>query len=246
LAARIMAEAGLGVHVAGGRFGAGVGVWRFSAMDRRGRAGGECIPPPHYRRRGRGGVEEATMKRLLVGVLLTTTGVALGAGRASALSAGECAGLSIRVKDLPEATSAQCGSENFGGGGDRGSGIDEFIQIIGAESMFVVSHAAAGTRTYLKRLGVKDVIANYSIFESTDNWGDETESDDFAVRRFNAKLAGSGSQVVCFGFVHFAGHVARSTGYRHLISGYSCNFTSVPPTDSRIDKLVGSIDFDFE
>ena len=186
------------------------------------------------------------MKRLRVGVLLAIIGVLLDARPASALSAGECAGLSIHVKNLPEANSAQCGSENFGGGGDQGSGRDEFIQIMGAESIFVVSHAAAASRTYMKRLGVKDVIGNYGIFTTTDSWGEETESSDFAVRRFDAKLAGSGAKVVCFGFVRFSGHVARSTGYRHLISGYACNFTSTPPTDSRIDELVGSIDYDFE
>jgi len=199
---------------------------------------------PHGRMRG--GIEEATMKRLLVGALLAIVGVALQAERASAASAGECAGLSVHVKELPEASSAQCGSQNFGGGGDQGSGKDEFIQIMGADSIFVVSHAAAAGRTYMKRLGVKDVIGNYHIFESTDNWGEETESNDFAVRRFNAKLARSGTKVVCFGFVHFTGHVAGTTGYRHLISGYSCNFSSTPPTDSRIDQLVGGIAYDFE
>ena len=101
--------------------------------------------------------------------------------------------MSIHVKDLPEASAARCGSENFGGGGDPGSGRDEFIQIMGADSISVISHAAAESRTYMKRLGVKDVIGNYDIFESTDDWGDETESSDFAVRRFNAKLAGSGA-----------------------------------------------------
>ena len=186
------------------------------------------------------------MKRLLVGVLLSILGVALQPDTASAASAADCAALSIRVKNLPEASSAQCGSEPFGGGGDQGSGTDEYIQIMGSDSITVVSHAAASSRTYMRRLGVKDVIGNYGIFESTDNWGDETESNDFAVRRFNAKLAGSGAKVVCFGFVHFSGHVARSTGYRHLISGYSCNFSSTQPTDSRIDQVVGSIDFDFE
>ncbi len=186
------------------------------------------------------------MKRLLMGVLLSILGVAPHAERASAMSAGECAGLSIHVKDLPEASSAQCGSRNFGGGGDQGSGRDEFIQIMGADSISVVSHAAAAGRTYMKRLGVKDLIGNYDAFESTDNWGDETESSDFAVRRFNAKLAESGAKVVCFGFVHFAGHVAGATGYRHLISGFSCNFSPTPPTDARIDELVGSIDYGFE
>lgn len=186
------------------------------------------------------------MKRLVVGVLAVVAGFALPAERATALSAGECSDLSIRVKDLPEASTARCGAENFGSGGDLGSGRDEFIQIMGADSIFVVSHAAAGTRTYMKRLGVKDVIGNYHIFESTDNWSEETESSDFSVRRFNATLAGSGTKVACFGFVHFAGHVAGATGYRHLISGYSCSFSSTPPTDARIDTLMGSIDYDFE
>lgn len=186
------------------------------------------------------------MKRLLVGVLLLIVGVALHGERAAALSTAECAGLAIRIKGLPEASAARCGTEKFGGGGDQGSGMDEFIQIVGADFIFVVSHAAAGTRTYMRRLGVKDVIGHYSIFESTDNWGDETESKSFAVRQFDAKLTGSGTKVVCFGFVHFTGHFAGTTGYRHLISGYACNFSSTPPTSSRIDELVGSIDYDFE
>jgi hypothetical protein len=236
LAARIIADAGMGVHAAGG------GARRWTG--RPGRAENAFRCPPHGRMRG--GIWEATMKRLLVGVVLAIGAILLDADPASALSAGECAELSIHVKNLPESNSAQCGSENFGSGGDQGSGRDEFIQIMGAESIFVVSHAAAASRTYMKRLGVKDVIGNYEIFTSTDSWGDETESNDFAVRRFNAKLAGSGAKVVCFGFVHFAGHVASTTGYRHLISGYFCNFSSMPPTDSWIDKLVGSIDYGFE
>jgi hypothetical protein len=186
------------------------------------------------------------MKRLVVGVLAAITGFVLPAERAAAASTGECAELSIRVKVLPEAATARCGSETFGGGGDQGSGRNEYIQIVGADSIFVVSHAAAGTRTYMKRLGVKDVIGNYHIFEKTDNWGEETESRNFSVRRFNATLAGSGAKVACFGFVHFTGHFAGTSGYRHLISGYSCNFSATPPTDARIDTLVGAIDYDFE
>jgi hypothetical protein len=185
------------------------------------------------------------MKRLVVWALLAMAGAALPAERAAAMSAGECAGLSIHMKDLPEASSTQCGAENFGGG-DQGSGRAEFIQIMGSDSISVVSHASAGVRTYLKRLGVKDMIANYEIFASTDHWGEEIESNDFTVRRFDAKLAGTGAPLACFGFVHFAGHVARSTGYRHVISGYSCNFGPTTPTDARIDTLVGSIAYDFE
>ena len=130
------------------------------------------------------------MKRLVVGVLLSILVVALHAQRASALSAGECADLSIHVKDLPEASAARCGSENFGGGGDTGFGRQEVIQIIGVDSVSVISHAAAEGHTYMKRLGVKDVIGNYDAFESTSDWGDESEGSNFAVRRFNAKPGG--------------------------------------------------------
>jgi len=183
------------------------------------------------------------MKRLVLGVAVTLA-LAVPAGRAAAMSPGECADLSIRIK-LPEASSAKCGGENFGGG-DQGSGRAEYIQIITGDSIFVVSHTSAGVRSYMRRLGVKDMIGNYSIFASTDNWGDETESNDFTLRRFDAKLTGSGAKVLCVGFVHFSGHVASSTGYRHVISGYDCSFGATPPTDARMDQLVGSIGYDFE
>ena len=186
------------------------------------------------------------MKRLVVGLLLAMAGVAWQARPVLALSAEECASLSIRIKNLPETSSMRCGSREFGGGGDQGSGRDEFIQIMGADSVSIVSHSSAGTRSFMVRLGVKEVMHNYRIFESTDNWGDETESGRFTVRRFDAKLTGSGTKVLCVGFVHFTGHVANSTGYRHLISGYSCGFGGTRPTDGRIDQLVGSIDYDFE
>jgi hypothetical protein len=184
------------------------------------------------------------MKRLVVGVALAAA-VALPAERAAAMSPAECAELSIHLKNLPEASSARCGGENFGGG-DQGSGRQEYIQIMAGDSLFVVSHTSAGVRTYLRRLGVKDIIGNYPVFASTENWGEETDSSDFALRRFDAKLTGTGAKVLCVGFVHFSGHVARSTGYRHVISGYDCSFGATPPTDARMDQLVSSIGYDFE
>jgi len=192
------------------------------------------------------GIGEARMKRLVAGMLLAMAAIVLRAQPAAALSSGECADLSIRVKTPPAESSMRCGAKDFGGGGDQGSGRDEFIEIMGTDSITVVSHSAAGTRTYMLRLGVKEVMHNYRIFESTDNWGDETESGRFTLRRFDATLKGSGTKVRCIGFVHFTGHVANTTGYRHLIGGYSCSFGPTPPADSRIDALVSGIDYDFE
>jgi hypothetical protein len=172
--------------------------------------------------------------------------VGLQVPQALALSAEECSDLAIRLKTPPPSSTVRCGHSDFGGGGDQGSGRDEYIQIMGTDSVSVISHAAAGTRTYMLRLGVKEVMHNYSIFQSTDNWGDETESGRFTTRSFDGKLSGSGAKVLCVGFVHFTGHVANTTGYRHLISGFSCSFGGARPTDGRIDDLVGSIDYDFE
>jgi hypothetical protein len=160
------------------------------------------------------------------------------------LSAGECAGLSIQVEDVPQAISTECGSRNIGGGGDQGSGKRDVVQVLGPAFVFVVSHASVGHRTYLVRLGVRDVILNYPVFEATDGWGDEVKRGAFTIRRFEAKLAG-GLEAACFGFTRFSGHVAGTTGYRHLISGYYCDFAGSPPTEARIDDILSRVRYDF-
>ncbi len=176
--------------------------------------------------------------------LLLAAGAMLSPVEATAaLSVGECAGMSIRVEDVPGAISTECGSRDIGGGGDQGTGSREVVQVLGPTFVFVVSHASVGHRTYLVRLGVRDVIQNHPVFETTDGWGDETNRGAFTVRRFDARLAGM--QAACFGFTRFSGHVAGTTGYRHLISGYYCDFAGLPPTDALIDDMMGRVGYDF-
>jgi hypothetical protein len=168
---------------------------------------------------------------------------ALLSSESMALSSGECAALSVQVR-LPEASSAECESGNVGGGGDQGSGSDELIRIISGASILIVSHAHVGRHTYLRRLSVKDIIGNFRGFDSVDDWGEERESGDFTVRPFRARMS-SGSGMACFGFSLYSGHVARTTGYRHHIGGFYCDFGGLPVTDARIDEVVGSIEYNF-
>jgi hypothetical protein len=185
------------------------------------------------------------MKTRLMRAVLATAGVLLLSSEAGSSGPAECAELSVRIEGLPQPLSMECGTRGIGGGGDQGSGTSEFIQAIGVDFVFVVTHAAAGHHTYFLRLGVKDVVENYRAFDTTDGWGDETESGEFAVRRFEAGLAGSGARAACFGFTRFSGHVARTTGYRHHLSGFYCDLAGSPPTDGRIDEMMNSVKYDF-
>lgn len=185
------------------------------------------------------------MKTRLMRVALVAAGALLPSSEAGSLSAAECAELSIRIEGLRQPLAMECGTRGIGGGGDQGSGTNEFIQVIGADFVFVVTHAAAGHHTYFLRLGVKDVVENYRAFDTTDGWGKETESGEFAVRRFDASLAGSGARAACFGFTRYSGHVSRTTGYRHHLSGFYCDLAGSPPTDHRIDEMMGSVKYDF-
>jgi len=163
-----------------------------------------------------------------------------------ALSSGECAALSVQIKGLPEAAMAECETGNFGGGGgDRGHGSGEFIRVLNARAIFVITHAYVGRHTYLMRLGVKDIVGGFGGFDSIDEWGEERDSGDFAVRRFSAKSAGARSDMACFGFSLYAGHVPHTTGYRHHIAGFYCDIAGVAVTDGRIDELLDAIEYSF-
>lgn len=163
---------------------------------------------------------------------------------AAALSAEECDQIDLRFKGLPGAPSARCDTGGLGGGGDQGSGTTETIQVIGSRFVLLVSHAAVGHRTYLGRLTVREMLRNSRAFASIDDWGEEAESGEFSVRRFNGKFS-DGARTACFGFARYSGHVARTTGYRHLINGFYCDIDESPPSDSRIGEVLGSLEYSF-
>lgn len=159
-----------------------------------------------------------------------------------AVSAQECDELDLRFKGLPGAT-VSCEVHGIGGDGDS-SATSEMIQVFGSRFVLIVSHASAGHRTYLIRLTVKELMRNSRAFASIDEWGDEAESGEFYVRRFNGKFF-DGARTACFGFARYSGHVARTTGYRHLIRGFYCDIDEVAPTDGRISEVLGSLEYSF-
>jgi hypothetical protein len=180
-------------------------------------------------------------RAVLAGLL---SAVVLWPSAAVTLSAEECDEFELRFKGLQGAPAASCDTGGIGGGGDQGSGTTETIQVIGSRFVFVASHAEVGHRTYLRRLTVKEMLRNWRAFASIDDWGDEMESGEFSVRRFNGKFS-DGARTACFGFARYSGHVARTTGYRHLINGFYCDIDEVPPTDSRIGEVLGSLEYSF-
>jgi hypothetical protein len=163
---------------------------------------------------------------------------------AAAQSDAGCAALTLTVVGIPEAASAQCSVRTLGGG--DGKGTNEFIKMTGSAAIFVVSHTYVGLRTYVIRRGIKDFIDEITFFEKTEAWGDETESLDFDVRRFDAKIRGDDHRLTCFGFSRYSGHVANSGGYRHHIDGFYCDLVARDIAADRIDELMGSIKYDFE
>lgn len=156
-----------------------------------------------------------------------------------------CSALTLKVVGIPEAASAECDVHKLGGG--DGTGTNEFIKMGGPGTIFVVSHTYVGLRTYVIRQGIKDFIDDISLFEKTEGWGDEEESTDFDVRRFEAKIRGGGDrQMTCFGFSRYSGHVPNSGGYRHHIDGFYCDLLAREIAAGRIDELLSSIKYDFE
>lgn len=183
-------------------------------------------------------------RALWVGLLLMA-GLDLPATSSFAFSSAECAGLSVSFKG-PGHALAECESSKMGSGaGDTGTATSEYLQVVAGDTLFTLSHAYAGQRSYMIRLDVKSSLADISTFESTSNWGKERDSGDFFVRPFDAKFRANGEQAACVGYGLYSGHVAHTTGYRHHIAGFYCDFTRKPPTDAYIDELLGKIEYDF-
>ena len=68
-------------------------------------------------------------------------------------------------------------------------------------------------------------------------------SNGFTVRTFFGKLKSVSETVPCFVFSRYAGHVANSTGFRHMIGGVYCEVvpSDEPVTAARIDQMMGKI-----
>lgn len=155
----------------------------------------------------------------------------------------DCASLDIELKDPGEFTKVECDQGSLRHGDISGTG--EVIAAQNDRSVFSIRHVTAGTHTYIMERDPRTVIE--SDLGKSDNWSTAPGGKGFAVMRFTGWLKDSPTLALsCFGFVHFSGHVDRSTGYRHRVSGFYCanQAAEIPDTETR--RLIAAVKMHFE
>jgi hypothetical protein len=118
------------------------------------------------------------------------------------------------------------------------------IEAQDALSFIVVYHDRAGTRTFLKRTDPNQLFGHAIKLDSEDSWSAQASvSNGFTVRTFFGKLKSVSEKVPCFAFARYTGHVAHTTGFRHMVGGIYCEVvpSDEPVTAARIDQMTGKI-----
>jgi hypothetical protein len=180
---------------------------------------------------------------LAAAVLLS--GVLLGAGDVRAVMRdADCDDLDIALEPAADFRSIECESGSSNSGGGAGGVGTASIKGEDALSIISVVHDRAGTRTSLRRFDPKDLFADELDIDIEDSWSDmSTVSNGFSVSTFFSRLEDSPDKVPCFAFARYAGHVAHTTGFRHLVGGIYCELvpSDKPVTPARIDQMTGKI-----
>jgi hypothetical protein len=161
------------------------------------------------------------------------------------LAKTDCASLDIEFEASAEFTKVECDQGSFGGGGP--SETEEVIGAQSSTSLFVIHHAEAGVRTYFERRDTRGLLEGEPLFAKTENWAVAPGGNQFIVTRFKGWLAGQPAlPLSCFGFSRFTAHVARSTGYRHIVYGFYCALQPDQISDSDVRRLIGALKLSFE
>ena len=180
---------------------------------------------------------------IALGAALVGLGVALALPQSVARAGTDCSSLDIELKDPGEFTKVACDEGSFRHGDVSGTG--EVIAAQNDRSVFSIRHVAAGPRTFIEERDPKTVVQNE--FGKSENWSAAPGGKGFAVMRFTGWLKDSPNlRLSCFGFVHFSGHVDRSTGYRHRVSGFYCANQDTEITDAETRRLIGNLKLHFE
>jgi hypothetical protein len=162
----------------------------------------------------------------------------------SPAAATDCDSLDIHVAPSVASGTVEC-SRRGKGGGDNGTVTVEIIEARAPLSILVVTHAAAGVRTYIERMGLENYISLVARFAKTDGWALAPARQRFHLSRFTATFETGAPSVPCFAFGRYEGHVAQSPGYRHFVAGWYCDFLGTEVQDARIDEVLGAITDDF-
>jgi hypothetical protein len=179
--------------------------------------------------------------------LLLSTAIAalLHAGSAGAvMREKDCDNLAVSLEPAADFRTIRCESGETGFG--EGGSVASSIEAEDALSFIVVFHNRAGSRTYLERRDPKTIFAEDLEFAVEGSWQPTTASNGFSVSKFFGKFDFATDQVPCFAFTRYAGHVEHSTGYRHLVAGFYCEFvpSDQPVTAARVDQMTGKIKAD--
>jgi len=166
-----------------------------------------------------------------------------GSGADAVMRDAECDDLDISLEPAADFRSIKCEAGQTIGGGESGNVGMSTIEAEDALSFFVVYHDRAGTRTYLTRSDPKGLFADSMDFAVDGSWTSTTVSNGFSVAKFFGKFEFTAEQVPCFAFTRFAGHVAHTTGYRHMIGGFYCEYvpSDQPVTDARVDQMTEKV-----
>jgi hypothetical protein len=180
----------------------------------------------------------------LSAALLLVAGILLGSSGAGAVMRDtECDELDISLEPAADFRSIECEAGQFQGGGDGGNVGMATIEAEDALSFFIIYHDRAGNRTYLSRSDPKSLFAESIDFAVKGSWSGSSVHNGFTVSRFFGKFEASPDQVPCFAFTRYSGHVAHTTGFRHMVGGFYCEFvpSDDPVTDARVDQMTAKV-----
>lgn len=176
------------------------------------------------------------------GVVLTA---ALAIPTSSPQAKEDCASLDITLEAQPDLRNVECDAGSFRHG--EVSHMAEVISASGSASFYVIHHLESGVRTYFNRLDTRRLLDDLGEFATIDKWGAGPGGDGFMVARFKGTLEDAkNAPLSCFGFSRFSGHVASTSGYRHIVYGFYCSAQPGDVADADIRRLIGALTFDFE
>ncbi|MFM9842134.1 MAG: hypothetical protein ACKVOI_04100 [Dongiaceae bacterium] len=186
----------------------------------------------------------SSLCRCLAVALLTAGILTGGQGAGAVMRDTDCDDLDIALEPAADFRSIECeaGQETHGAG--SGTVGMASIEAEDALSFIVVYHDRAGNRTYLSRVDPRRLFGKGPKFAIEDSWATTTSvSSGFTVRTFFGKLKSVPEKMPCFVFSRYAGHVAHSTGFRHMVGGVYCEVvpSDQPVTSARIDQMMGKI-----
>jgi len=166
-----------------------------------------------------------------------------GTGAGAVMREAECDDLDISLEPAADFRSIKCEAGQTTSGGESGNVGMATIEAEDALSFFIVYHDRAGNRTYLTRTDPKGVFADSMDFAVEGTWSSTSVSNGFSVAKFFGKFDFASEQVPCFAFTRYSGHVAHTTGFRHMVGGFYCEFvpSDEPVTDARVDQMTEKV-----